>query len=228
MVYGEWLGRRYRDKPVIWILGGDRPVETGRHRAIIHAMAAGLKKGDGGRHLISYHPHGGANSSDFWPNEAWLDFHIFQSGHVERAVANYDMNARNLGLKPLKPTLDGEPCYEDHPVRGLMVNGKPAEWFDDYDVRRAAWWNVLSGACGHVYGAHGIWQFHDPVKRKALTDVRTSWQQSLDLPGATQMGVMRRFIEGLEWTKLRRADRFLPEHTIRLTWKWRLSNHALH
>ena len=27
-VYGEWLGRRYRDRGIIWILGGDRPVET--------------------------------------------------------------------------------------------------------------------------------------------------------------------------------------------------------
>lgn len=24
-VYGEFLGRRYKDKPIIWILGGDRP-----------------------------------------------------------------------------------------------------------------------------------------------------------------------------------------------------------
>ena len=39
-VYGEWLGRRYQDKALIWILGGDRPVETDQHREIIRAMAA--------------------------------------------------------------------------------------------------------------------------------------------------------------------------------------------
>src|SRR5690606_468412 len=42
-IYGEWLGRRYADQPVIWVLGGDRPVENDQHRAIIRAMAAGLK-----------------------------------------------------------------------------------------------------------------------------------------------------------------------------------------
>lgn len=143
-LYGEWLGRRYAGKPVIWVLGGDRPIETDQHRAIIRAMAAGLKKGDGGRHLITYHPKGGANSSDYWPDEPWLDFHMFQSGHSHRAKPNYDMNAKNLALPALKPTLDGEPCYEDHPVRSLIKDKKPTEWFDDYDVRRAAWWSVLS------------------------------------------------------------------------------------
>lgn len=207
--YCEWLARRYKDKPIIWILGGDRSVDNDAQRTIIRAMAAGLKKGDGGRHLITFHPKGGANSSDYWPDEPWLDFHMFQSGHSHRAKTNYDMNAKNLALPALKPTLDGEPCYEDHPVRSLMKDKKPTEWFDDYDVRRAAWWSVLSGACGHVYGTHSIWQFHDLAKRKAQTDARTPWQQALDLPGAAQMGMMKKFIEGLEWTKLRRDDSFI-------------------
>jgi hypothetical protein len=216
-IYGEWLGRRYAEKPIIWVLGGDRPVETDHHRAIIRAMAAGLKKGDGGRHLITYHPMGGKNSSDYWPDEPWLDFHMFQSGHSHRAKPNYDMNAKNLALPALKPTLDGEPCYEDHPVRSLMKDKKPTEWFDDYDVRRAGWWSVLSGACGHVYGTHSIWQFHDLTKRKQQTDARTPWQQALDLPGAAQMGVMRKFIEGLDWTKLRRDDSFVHLNGIEIT-----------
>jgi len=60
--YGRFLGRRYRDKPVIWILGGDRNPENDLHLAIIRAMAKGLKKGDGGKHLITFHPQGGGNS----------------------------------------------------------------------------------------------------------------------------------------------------------------------
>ena len=44
-VYGEFLGRRYKDKPIVWILGGDRPVENDRHRAILRAMAEGLRAG---------------------------------------------------------------------------------------------------------------------------------------------------------------------------------------
>ena len=33
-VYGEFLGKRYKDKPIIWILGGDRPIEDDRQMAI--------------------------------------------------------------------------------------------------------------------------------------------------------------------------------------------------
>jgi hypothetical protein len=47
--YGKFLGARYRNKPVIWILGGDwlgDGVED-----IWRAMAAGMTEGDGGSHL---------------------------------------------------------------------------------------------------------------------------------------------------------------------------------
>ncbi|MEI8633715.1 DUF4038 domain-containing protein [Vibrio sp. PP-XX7] len=46
--YGRFLGQRYRDKPIIWILGGDQNVVTQEERSIIDAMAAGLREGDGG------------------------------------------------------------------------------------------------------------------------------------------------------------------------------------
>lgn len=208
-IYGEWLGRRYRDKAVIWTLGGDRPVETDKHRAIIRAMVEGLKAGDGGRHLMTFHPSGRTNSSDYWPDEPWLDFHQFQSGHKGVVSLNFEYNAKNLALKPLKPTLDGEPCYEDHPVRGLVKEGEmPPIWFDEYSVRRAAWWSVLSGACGHVYGDHAVWQFYDG-KREPVFFARTPWPKAIEYPGAVQMGVMRRFLEKLDWQKLRREDTML-------------------
>ena len=47
-VYGEWLGKRYKDKDIIWVLGGDRTIESDLHREIIKSMAKGIKKGDGG------------------------------------------------------------------------------------------------------------------------------------------------------------------------------------
>ena len=58
-VYGAWLGRRYRNAPnIVWILGGDRPIETDTHHEIIRAMARGLRTGDGGVHLMTFHPTG--------------------------------------------------------------------------------------------------------------------------------------------------------------------------
>ncbi len=56
--YGAFLGRRYAPKPIIWIVGGDQNVHGEEERALIEAMAQGLREGDGGAHLITYHPRG--------------------------------------------------------------------------------------------------------------------------------------------------------------------------
>jgi hypothetical protein len=63
--YGRFLGQRYRDEPIIWILGGDHNPDNERERATIEAMASGLREGDGGRHLLTYHPRGPGLSSDW-------------------------------------------------------------------------------------------------------------------------------------------------------------------
>jgi len=39
--YGEFLGERYREKPIIWILGGDRNPDSEQRKAIWRALAAG-------------------------------------------------------------------------------------------------------------------------------------------------------------------------------------------
>jgi hypothetical protein len=188
-IYGEFLGRRYRDKPIIWILGGDRPVETDQHRAIIRAMAAGIKKGDEGRHLITFHPTGGRTSATDFHNDDWLAFNMMQTGHAYNN-ANYNKVAADYALKPTKPCLDAEPGYEDHPSGFKAENG----YLDDYDARKFAYWALFAGACGHTYGCHDIWQFLSPA-RPPVTAARTPWTKAIDLPGAGQMKFARALVE---------------------------------
>ena len=167
----------------------------------------GLRQGDGGKHLITFHPNGSHNSADFWPDEPWLDFHMFQSGHGKaKDKPNYEVNLRNRALKPVKPTLDGEPRYEDHPVRGIKPEA--SVWYDAFDVRQAAWWDVMSGSCGHTYGDHNIWQFLSPA-HEPIFHARTPWQQAIDHDGAKQMGYMRAFFEKMDWQKLEPRDDIL-------------------
>jgi len=187
--FGEFLGRRYKDRPIIWILGGDRPVENDRQREILRAMAAGLARGDGGRHLMTYHPMGGKTSADFFPDEGWLAFHMLQSGH-NYDTPNYDRIAADYARKPTKPCLDGEPGYEDHPAGFKAANG----YLDDYDARKAAYWATFAGACGHTYGCNDIWQFLGPG-RPPVTAARTPWREAKDLPGAGQMRHLRALLE---------------------------------
>src|SRR5690606_31894837 len=44
-IFGEFLGKRYKDKPIIWIIGGDRnPREGSQDVAIWRALAKGVEK----------------------------------------------------------------------------------------------------------------------------------------------------------------------------------------
>ena len=197
-LYGKVLGARYKDKPIIWILGGDRNPENDEDFAIIRAMAKGLSEGDGGNHLMTYHPMGGGSCSVFFHNDTWLSFNFFQSGHGPQDLPNYEFTLSDRNLNPTKPTMDGEPRYEDHPVQF-----KPGEygWFTDFDTRQAAWWSMMSGACGHTYGNHNIWQMWQE-DRKPISWARTNWRRALDYPGSYQVGFMKKFFEKYPWQEM--------------------------
>ncbi|HQU52770.1 MAG TPA: DUF4038 domain-containing protein [Saprospiraceae bacterium] len=195
--YGHFLGARYKDAAIIWILGGDRIPEEPEDFQIIASMARGLREGDGGKHLITFHPMGGETSSRFFQDSSWLDFNLFQSGHGEFDNPNYRMTRHDYDIIPAKPVLDGEPNYEDHPINWTPANG----WFDDFDSRRAGYWSMLAGACGNTYGCHDIWQFLSP-KFSPVSVARTPWEQALDLPGAYQAGYMRHVFETRPWQRL--------------------------
>ncbi len=189
--YGRFLGARYRNRAnIIWVLGGDRPVGSGEIE-VWRAMAEGLAEGDGGRHLRTFHPGGRRSSADPMHNEAWLDFNMIQSGHNLKDNPNYEFVAYDYNRLPTKPTFDGEPRYENHPVDW---NPDRKGWFNDYDVRQAFYWGVFAGALGHTYGCHDIWQMAAPG-RQPVGLARGYWYDVLDLPGAFQMGHGRRLME---------------------------------
>ena len=188
--YGVMLGRRYRSKPILWILGGDRPVETERHARIIRSMAAGLTEGEGGTHLKTFHPMGGETSSKYFHNDDWLDFNMYQTGHARNCDC-YNLIAADYALIPVKPCMDAEPGYEDHPNGFKVENG----YLDAYDMRKAAYWDLFAGAQGHTYGCHDIWQFLNTDRFPAVTAARTPWREAIHLPGANQMQFARRLLE---------------------------------
>jgi hypothetical protein len=189
--YGKWLGARYKDRPnLVWILGGDRNPENDGHLAVTREMAAGLREGDGGRHLQTFHPQGGSTSSKWFHGDDWLATNMLQSGHGAKDLPNDRKIAADHALQPPKPCLDGEPRYENHPVNWKAEKG----WFDDFDVRQAAYWALFAGAHGHTYGCHDVWQMMAPG-RKPISAARNSWFEVLDLPGANQMRHARALLE---------------------------------
>ena len=190
--YSAWLGKRYKDAPnIIWILGGDRALETETHKEIIRAMARGLRKGDGGAHLMTLHPRGGEGSSAHFHNDDWLDFNMRQNGHVPEFNPRYENTRVDYDRTPIKPVIDGEPIYEDHPI---SFNAKLLGHSVAADVRRPLYWDLFTGACGHTYGHHSVWQMWQPG-RPPINNPLMPWFEAIDQPGAAQMQHGRHLIE---------------------------------
>ena len=196
-LYGKWIGNRYKNYPnIIWINGGDREGGSANYE-IWNALATGIKSVDQ-NHLMTYHPSGGSSSSKWFQQQNWLDFNMMQTGHGERSYAAYKkLLIPDYQLQPQKPTFDGEPRYEDHPC-----NWQPEilGWFDDADIRQAAYWNLFSGGFGHTYGCHAIWQMLTQ-ERTPVGFARHTWYDDLDLPGAGDMIHVRRLMESRPMTE---------------------------
>jgi len=222
--FGEFLGKRYQDKPVIWVLGGDRNIANSEVMDIWRAMGFGLKKGDKSNHLITYHPAGEASSSQWFQNESWIDFNMYQSGHAHRFMEVYKLAENDYSKRPVKPFLEAEPAYEDIPVQfwtfinwdsekkvpdsvlnkdGLLVvkDHFKKGYFTDYDVRVHAYWNFLAGACGYTYGHNAVWQMFKKGGPSVIPCF-TDWREALDRPGANDMQHVRTLFESRPFSKL--------------------------
>lgn len=193
--YGEFLGKRYGRKGVIWILGGDR-TPTG-FEATWRALARGIAVGVSGaedytRVLMSFHPRGGETSSTWFHDDPWLDFNMHQTGHgLAGPTASWARIAKDYSRTPVKPVIDGEPLYEDHP---LAFRARDNGYSFDAHVRQRAYWDVFSGACGHTYGNHSVWQMYAPG-RKPVNGPLFYWNEAIHRPGATQMKYVRALVE---------------------------------
>ncbi len=187
--WGRYLGTRYRDADVIWVLGGDRQIHKPEHADVIDRMAEGLKAGDEGRHLMTFHPNGQFTSAQHFHNRHWLDFNMYQTGHTF-GRDNWRSIIDDFLRLPTKPCLDAEPGYEHHPSGFKIDNGL----LTDVDCRQFAYWAICAGACGHTYGCHEIWQLFD-VGRESATHAFLPWREAMHLPGSGQMKFVRQLIE---------------------------------
>lgn len=109
--YGRWIGERYRNKGITWVLGGDTnplwpkglnflgAVQKGEqpppadltiidHRPVYDAMAAGIIEGEGATPFFTFHPNpvsysGTAHprTSLYFHDRPWFSMNMLQSSH---------------------------------------------------------------------------------------------------------------------------------------------------
>ncbi|WP_073098134.1 glycoside hydrolase family 140 protein [Leeuwenhoekiella marinoflava] len=193
-VYGKFLTERFKNENIIWLNGGD--TFGNEYTDVWNALGSTIKKGSPNK-LETFHPRGRHQSSDWFQNEDWLDFNMFQSGHrrydqddSEKGYGEDNWKYVNVdyNLKPTKPTLDGEPSYEGIP-QGLHDTLQPL--WNANDVRRYGYWSVFAGAAGYTYGHSAIMQFYTKEDGAGAYGNTINWQKALNAPGAEQMQYLK-------------------------------------
>lgn len=213
--YAHFLSVRYGKRPnIIWLVGGDILGNVGY--AVWNRMGK-IFKTECPEQLVTYHPFGSTSSSQWFHKADWLDFNMFQSGHstysqiearreefIEKgrrlfAEDNWRFAENDLSLSPVKPTIDGEPCYE-RITKGLKQTGENF-WYAP-DIRRFAYWSVFFGCCGFTYGHSAVMQFcsADTDEGRAYHSPDT-WQQAIHHPAANQMHHLRELMEAVDYAQ---------------------------
>jgi hypothetical protein len=168
--WAAWVAARYGHLPnLIWSM---YPKAEADQAPICRELAAGLREGDTGHHLITVHPDPSPTSSRFLHAEHWLDFNCiqtFKDTHLIGPMVTHDYH-----LEPAKPAVMAEGAYEAGTEYGFEVTPL---W-----IRRQAYWSYLSGG-HHSYGHNDAWRL-PPM-----------WHRFLDAPGAAQMRILREVFE---------------------------------
>jgi hypothetical protein len=189
--------------PVVWCLAGEgtmpyylsetREADAAYQNKGWTELARYLHAVDPFRRLVSIHPS--SSGRETVEDDSVLDFNMLQTGHGDRnSLPNTVLRVTSgRAAEPTMPVLNSEVCYE-----GI---GEACR----QEVQRMMFWTcMLSGACGHTYGANGIWQVNtreEPYgpSPHGMAWGNTPWEDAYRLPGSANLSLGKRLLERYDW-----------------------------
>lgn len=215
------LVARYYAYPVVWCLAGEATMPyylseawTGvkreeyvkKTRAAWTRVAKHVRSIDPRHNPVTIHPTDCARN--MVDDASVIDIDMLQTGHND--VFSFENTIRSvvgsLAREPLMPVLVGEVTYE-----GILG----ASW---ENVQRLMFWaSILNGTMGHTYGANGIWQVNTEKKPFGPSPHGRSWgniawSKAYRLPGSTQVGLGKRFLEKYRWWEFEPHPEWVEPH----------------
>ncbi len=180
MANGWAGGIATRESSGFWAAIGQS--RTSAHREILRARPRGCVQRRWRKSLITFHPNGGAGSAEpsSTPNLG-SSFNMRQNGHTVEYTDGMTRRRSITSERPMKPVIDGEPVYEDHPVAF-----RPDEFGHTIaaDVRRPLYWDLFNGALrAHLRTPLGMADVcarphahqpssHDPGRKRSISPGR--------------------------------------------------------
>ena len=176
--YGRYVGKRYAGfANIVWIIGGDTDPTPVKSK--VQEFVAGLREQDS-VHLMTAHDEPESFATSHWSGETWLTVNDFYT--YDDALYTMASDAAKQGM----PFFLVESAYENE------HDSTPQS------LRAQAYWSVLSGAMGHVFGNCPIWHFSSADK---FCGTR-AWKAALDSPGIASMAVLHDFFVTRSWWDL--------------------------
>ena len=223
MVKKHWrnLVARYAAYPVVWCAAGeatmtyylDRPKDAqdaaerlASAQATWSEVVRSIRAADPYGNPITIHPtRFGREQVD---DPSVLDLEMLQTGHggYPTLSANIDTLADSLGRDPKMPVFVSEVCYE-----GIMESSRE-------EIQRFLFWSsMLTGACGHTYGANGIWQVNSRKAPFGKSPHGTAWgnlpwEDAYQLPGSGQLGLGKKLLERYPWNQFETHLEWVEPH----------------
>jgi hypothetical protein len=124
-----------------------------------------------------------------------IDLEMLQTGHSGYPTLSANINTLTdaLGRDPKMPVFVSEVNYE-----GIQESSRE-------EIQRFLFWSsMLTGACGHTYGANGIWQVNTRATPFGKSPHGTAWgnlgwEDAYQLPGSGQLGLGKKLLERYPW-----------------------------
>jgi uncharacterized protein DUF4038/collagenase-like protein with putative collagen-binding domain len=178
--YGEFLGNRYRQFPnIVWMYGNDfQTWQDTRDRLLLQTVARGIRSADRVHlHTIELNfLSSGSLDDPTWRNLIELDAAYSYYPTYAQLITEY--NRRD----PM-PVFLVEANYE-------FEHNSGTDGGSQLNLRRQAYWTMLSGATGLLYGSGYTWRFP------------AGWKERLDSTGVSELMYMKRLFAGLHWYDL--------------------------
>ena len=179
--YGEYVGTRFRRfENLVWATGGDYTPPLA-HLDLVEALQAGIKQASPNQ-LQTAHWSPEISADDVRPS-GYLDFNTTYTYEPVYIKSLADFN-HGKG----RPQLLVESRYE------LERNSTQRS------LRAQAYYALLTGAMGQIFGNRWVWTFTQPTLWNRLA--KRNWVAASDSPGNRSMGHLRALFSTLAWYSL--------------------------